>query len=517
MFIRGNGTMGRRGSSNDTQPLVRRTTTTTTTTVTTRTTRTTAGPLDDPRAPPYWRAMPARYTHAPSGASAGSGAGPQRGAPPSGFGRGAYAPRGSFGGTSAGASAALGYGPAYSGAASGVDLLLHPAPVSLRQLKRNARLGSEFTFTGRNFDNSNHPGFSLVERWNPATLNALDALVRRIASRFRDVVIDRDEDPQVIDVDLQLQGGCTITLGLDPDVIETQITPMTYEQYGSYRRLINEVLFDTAGSLGIRPDDGEASAANMQFGYHAGAGHIHFDLETTFRDARHLLNVYIDMQNHPELAVGGMTNEPLNAPPLAIQPARTRRALQRLIADVEPRLDEMSKEELADLITTRVHTEQLEYGTPEKYQQIALHYAGTETEPGRRTVEVRALRPQSDVDDFMAVADLLLERIALCSRVRGILPYTATQQIFRDDDPSNTDFRALRSDFPAARAQQNLDGMATYFREMGRDFGQSLRFIEPALRERLRRGWVHPPEPPRGPPSMIERVQQMSTPAGPRS
>ena len=121
-----------------------------------------------------------------------------------------------------------------------------------------------------------------------------------------------------------------------------------------------------------------------------------------------------------------------------------------------------------------------------------MQHATHATPEESRTVELRANRPQGSVDDFLAVSELILERIALVSRVKGLLPYESPVV------PAGRDVRAApdASYFqrePTVRAQENLDTFYRYVSEMGRDFDRSLRFLEPALRESYLQGKLHDP------------------------
>jgi hypothetical protein len=410
-----------------------------------------------------------------------------------------------------------------SGAALGAALCLHAQPVSLATLKDRATLGSEFTFLGDNFDNSNHALRANVVG-NPATRKARDDLAALVRARFPAcTVTDSTNRYGAMTYAVESPSGFTVTIATDPDVVETQITPMTHAGYARVAGELQALLFDSARQVGMVPDDGEAGRAAMKFSLHAGGGHIHVGLNSTFRDARHLLNFIIDQQNHPELAIGGMTHEPYNAPPLAIQTAAQRAAFRALIDDVTPKLDAMTCEDLADRITNEVFQTKFAYTPPKKYQQLGLQYAGNGTPVERRTVELRANRPQGSVDDFLAITELILERVALCSRVGDVLPYVA-EQVPEDADPTAPETTRFRHDVPLERAQQNLDGMYRYFREMGRDFDASLRFIEPPLRERFAQGLLRDPRrhDTSDVPSTLERVQRATrsrpaTPVAPTS
>jgi hypothetical protein len=371
-----------------------------------------------------------------------------------------------------------------SGARLGLALCVHPQPIGLRALKASATLGSEFTFTRPELDNRVQGVASNIVN-NKAVVLAQKAFIEKVRERFPHCeVVEQLNKYGALTYDVKSPSGFTVTIATDPDVVETQINPMTHDVYSQHAQELQALVFDCAAAADIAPDDGNASAKSMRYSIHAGGGHIHVGLQA-FRDARHLLNFLVDQQNHPELALGGLTNDPYNAPPLAVQTQAQRDAFQALLARIEPTVDTMTREDLAELVAQEVFTHTLKYGSGKKYQLVNLQYANNATAPERRTVELRANRPQGSMDDFLGITEVILERISLLSHVGDVLPYTAPVVAAGADATSVPDPGPFDEEMPLERAQQNLDGMFLYFAEMGRDFDESQRFLEPALREQL--------------------------------
>ncbi|CAF1366082.1 unnamed protein product [Didymodactylos carnosus] len=104
--------------------------------------------------------------------------------------------------------------------------------------------------------------------------------------------------------------SCNIEFYLHSDdwVFEIGATPMTSAIVEKNLLLIQQTIFDTASAIGLKPHR------------RIGGGHFHLDKETHFGKDNSVLfrNFLVDLMNRPELFLGGLSLDLLNAPPLAI-------------------------------------------------------------------------------------------------------------------------------------------------------------------------------------------------------
>ena len=169
-----------------------------------------------------------------------------------------------------------------------------------------------------------------------------------------------------------------------------------------------DMIWESAAEVGLRP--------------HArvGGGHMHFDIESHFgSNALLFRNFVVDLINHPELYMGILSLDYLNAPPLAIQKAEQRQALKALLR----RFDEgkMTIKEFKTAMNSEVYFST--YVTdmphpryyPDKYQVGNLKHA--------ETIEIRGNRPQTSFEHYMRLVDLFEKRIDYLAQFKTAIPY----------------------------------------------------------------------------------------------
>ncbi len=154
-----------------------------------------------------------------------------------------------------------------------------------------------------------------------------------------------------------------------------------------------DALFAIAASVGLEPHE------------RIGGGHIHI-ARTSFGSELAIRNFIVDYCNHPELALGVLGFDSLNAPPLASAPDESIDAFVEGLAAFDAGALDLAGF-LAHL-RTRVYT----FGSPElpasadrsKYQALNVNHPDT--------IEIRAVRPHRSFAEFLDVAELFAARIA---------------------------------------------------------------------------------------------------------
>jgi hypothetical protein len=299
---------------------------------------------------------------------------------------------------------------------------LHYASGCVKKMSDPIHFGSEFTFA--NADTlADGKRLGDEESASPANTTAMERWKEWVKTHCEDCTItkgiDREKNPFYR---ITHSNGFWFQIALDPWVVETQMKPMTAEEYRHHYELIQYLVFQGAKeSAGLTPHD------------IIGGGHIHLDLETTFKGDLHLFkNFFIDYQNHPELAVGVFGDHSDNAPPLAVQTQKQRDTLLRLVEDRTT--SSQAIEDFAKNIEEQVYTETFYYKFgPKKYQAINLNRTANLNIPSSdRTVEIRSFAPQKDLNEFLLILELLEGRLAYVRKFDGLIPYAHTATIKAD-------------------------------------------------------------------------------------
>ena len=133
------------------------------------------------------------------------------------------------------------------------------------------------------------------------------------------------------------QSELVVLLGYDPGVLEITTMPLTYRETEAWAGIIDTFIFGAAKSMG-------EAFLNPLEEPNRWSGHVNVswpDLEKdmvesnrdpTIRESMILmLNFYVDLQNHPELAMGVLGGDTRNATPLAFGTPLERKSLEDII------------------------------------------------------------------------------------------------------------------------------------------------------------------------------------------
>jgi len=197
--------------------------------------------------------------------------------------------------------------------------------------------------------------------------------------------------------------GIDVCMHSDDWVIEFTATPMTLTQLIEYRDCLECIVYESTARLGLCPHT------------RIGGGHIHFETQTHFgSDGATLRNFLVDMNNRPELFLGGLSFDLLNAPPICILHKAQQDAFRDVVSEFD-HLEHPSIEWLCANVNTRVYNKsfvrdntnvwELTYFRkwPQKFQLINLLH--------KHTIELRGLRPQKSVKELIALASLFQTRV----------------------------------------------------------------------------------------------------------
>lgn len=181
-----------------------------------------------------------------------------------------------------------------------------------------------------------------------------------------------------------------------------------------YEDKIQKVIFDTADVIDLVPDD------------RIGGGHLHFDVFTHFEGNQKLIrNFIVDIMNNPELFMGPLGFDPLNAPPLAI----LSKEQQNMFVSALKKFDEgyIDIHELVKIIRDdvyRISFVAIDDVRPQRYylsNQSKFQLLNLNNFP--KTIELRGFRPQRNMVDQRALMEIFATRIAYLQQGNQLIDY----------------------------------------------------------------------------------------------
>lgn len=277
-------------------------------------------------------------------------------------------------------------------------------------LAKSGLAGPEWTFTNDALMTASR------ESENEQDWTAVNRLSSSLMSRWRQIIAEKCGSCVIKTSDdafrVEVSGDVWFKVANDPWVLEVTGSPMTAGQFKKLERSLQTLVWDTAKEAGLEPH------------YRIGGGHIHLDISTFFGDDAVLFrNFMVDLANNPELFLGALGFDLLNAPPLATLPKRQRAMFEKVIMefDTEP----TSLDELKGRIRREVYTKTLNFGyyahpikNPDKYQAVNLNH--------HETVEIRGLRPQPSAEYHLKLVKLFQARLAYLKTLKKPLKYENT-------------------------------------------------------------------------------------------
>ncbi len=204
---------------------------------------------------------------------------------------------------------------------------------------------------------------------------------------------------------LRYPDGFWVEFVIDTCVIEVKTMPQTLAEFSSRADQLQRDVFEVVASVGAKPGKGLG----------LGNGHVNIDVETGFGgDLLLLRNFLVDYTNHAELAHGIHLSglDRYNAPPLAEDREHYEYFRDRFVAAFD-------RGEL-----TRISS--IPSGYPGgKFSALNLHFS----EPHKERIEIRAIRHQSSIYEFIALARLFQERIAMLKKLGTPVPLLTRGEI----------------------------------------------------------------------------------------
>lgn len=201
-------------------------------------------------------------------------------------------------------------------------------------------------------------------------------------------------------ITIYLDNDRWIKLGIDYSVLEVNTSPMTIDQLYIYENQLQDLIWDSAKEIGFTPH------------WRIGGGHIHIDIESAFNSNPLLQRNYLaDTFNNPELYMGALSYDYLNAPPLAI-------LSQYIIDQVKNKflLYDTNKINIQTLIESikKIFGYSGLIEVHQKYHELSFWTYNT--------FENRGHRPQTSIKEYILKAKLLKHRIDYLKSIKTTLP-----------------------------------------------------------------------------------------------
>ncbi len=283
-----------------------------------------------------------------------------------------------------------------------------------------------------------------------------------------------------VESQFQLANGFWFQVSWDPNVVEIITKPESRATLFQMAPALQNLIWETAASVGLRPDP-QYRAGNFNFS----------GIQSFNGSSSEFLKFFVDFANRPELSNGILRQTNLmNSPHLASLSQTQRVALTDLVREFQEapapvekteslwrrinpfarakNLSEMSISELSKILLKRVL---YEGARPDHIGETAWHYQalGLKKLVGLKAqedapVEMRAVRSQRDIYDFLLLAELVEARIKYLNK----LP---SEKAFLVSETSRTQFSHA----------ELVDRFYIYVQEAGLSWDRYQRLLPPHL------------------------------------
>lgn len=276
------------------------------------------------------------------------------------------------------------------------------------------RSGPEWTFTsdelielGRIRDTMSLPKVS--EGHDQYQQKMLSLWAREIKLACPDCTIKKSNGVFSIDqLRVQISEKVWFEISHDPWVLEVTASAMDKKSFSQHSGLFQKLIWDSAKKIGLNPHS------------RVGGGHIHLEIKSFFGEDRNLFrNFLVDLANHPELFLGALGFDLLNAPPVAVLFGKQKQNFEGILAEFDK--GSMNINKLMAQINSEVYNETFydhyphQQHNPEKYQAVNLLHD--------KTIELRGINPQQSAHIHFLLLQLFEARIEYLKKQTGLIPY----------------------------------------------------------------------------------------------
>lgn len=263
--------------------------------------------------------------------------------------------------------------------------------------------GPEFTFSNADLQKGANGATKAHYAENGQKLVELKAFYEKLCM-MRGCKIVEGKDKHGPTFKVRYGDGWYFTVAVDYAVIEVQTKASSYRDFLKHKTLLKTDLFNVMKRFGLTPHS------------NFGGGHIHIDLAAFGNDSKLFRNFFVDFANHHLVTYGVLGKDINNAPPLIALKEYQRQAFIELLAifDENPT---MNIKTFAATLDREVYKET--YAKDPDWQKHNTHYQALKVsrinDPfidfDQKTIEIRGISPQKDIDTFILQMELFLGRI----------------------------------------------------------------------------------------------------------
>ncbi len=271
---------------------------------------------------------------------------------------------------------------------------------------RPIEFGPEFVFTN---DLMQSQTIKPTQRTTPEAIKMMQewsALIAGFCQESKSCLTKKGTVKGHDSIRVEFEDGFWIEVSHDPVVLEVTMKKGSTAHFKKNAKRIQSLVFDSAKQLGLVVHE------------RIGGGHISVDYESAFEHMKLLFrNFLVDYANHAELAWGVFGNHLGNAPPMSALNRSSKEEFYQIIHqfDTDP---SMTIEKLIQQIESRVYTnnpfEKSGWVGNTHYQAIRLD----QVKGSSPRIEMRGFAPQKSLDDFIALCELIENRIQFLGRFK---------------------------------------------------------------------------------------------------
>ncbi|MFZ3231009.1 MAG: hypothetical protein WA160_12445 [Pseudobdellovibrio sp.] len=221
---------------------------------------------------------------------------------------------------------------------------------------------------------------------------------------------------------LQFKDGFVVSLTKDYGVFEMQSSPQNLKQWRQKKEEVQEIIFNVMVSEGFVPHK------------IIGAGHVNIGL-SYFKDKPLLLrNFIVDFYNQPGLGIvlNSLAENSLNAKSLDQMSSEDQKEFIRQLAKLD-QIKNLTMEDIFKTIRIPLAKKNIGIGLRDVgISKIGLKEIGPKGtfEIGSTSrLEIRALHPQANMDDFIKVLEIFEARIKFLESIDTPIPIAAIKKI----------------------------------------------------------------------------------------
>lgn len=278
---------------------------------------------------------------------------------------------------------------------------------------QSIRFGAEWTFTNKDLiEEAKAEGNYAVS--TVANTRARDKLIKKLLKKCEGCWLTASSNRYYSDEPkyrLNFNSDVWVEVDIDPWVIEIN-THATLDDYRKKESYYSRV-FQMAESIGLAPHK------------RIGGGHIHVDFETAFQnDELKARNFIVDMINQPELAMGLIGKDFLNAAPLAMLVRSQNEQFVEVLNDFDS--GRITFDQFVQAINEKVYRSSYDSFDPQpsfKYQAVNLSRASSKF--SSRTIELRFFRPPKDFAQYLLQLEMISARIQYMNSIKTKVVFKA--------------------------------------------------------------------------------------------